>query len=79
MTFTDSKWDLPIVELHKLVQHAEGKLKAILINSPHNPTGYQIPVEVFEEIMKVAKDNDAWVLSDEVYRLLEPAGEVLVA
>ncbi len=42
--------------------------KMITINNPNNPTGSWIPVETMEEIIKIAKSVDAYVLCDEVYR-----------
>lgn len=40
---------------------------AILINSPHNPTGMMLTRDELEQIAQIAKDNDLWVISDEVY------------
>lgn len=41
--------------------------KAILINSPSNPTGTLIGREVMEQLARIAIKYDLWVLSDEVY------------
>ncbi|MBT5855976.1 aminotransferase class I/II-fold pyridoxal phosphate-dependent enzyme [bacterium] len=41
--------------------------KAIVLCYPNNPTGQSIPRDVLEAIAKVAKANDLWVLSDEIY------------
>ncbi|KAJ3410841.1 transcriptional repressor general negative regulator of transcription subunit 4 [Chytridiales sp. JEL 0842] len=76
MTFQESKWNLPMDKLQLLIDQAGRKLKAIFINSPHNPTGYQLSRSQFKDILRIADENDVWVLSDEVYRLLEPAGAV---
>lgn len=43
------------------------KTKAILINSPHNPTGVVQPKKILEKLMKIAEENDLLILSDEVY------------
>ncbi|MCX6769554.1 MAG: pyridoxal phosphate-dependent aminotransferase [Candidatus Micrarchaeota archaeon] len=48
-----------------------GKLDAMIVNSPHNPTGHQFGKGEFEEIVDIARKNDAILFSDEVYRLLE--------
>lgn len=41
--------------------------KMILINSPHNPTGYVMTEEEMKEIAQFAVDNDLIVVSDECY------------
>ena len=51
-------------ELRKLITT---KTKAILLNSPSNPTGMIIKKEVLEEIAFIAKENDLFVISDELY------------
>jgi aminotransferase len=44
--------------------------KAILINSPANPTGGVAGREVLEELAKIAIENDLIVITDEVYQHL---------
>ncbi len=41
--------------------------RAILINSPHNPTGAVLSEEKIREIYKIAEENDLYLISDEVY------------
>lgn len=43
------------------------KTKAIIINSPNNPTGAVFSTELFQQIANVAIENDLYILSDEVY------------
>lgn len=51
--------------------YVKGKTKALVINSPNNPTGEVISKKALEEIAKVAVELDLFVISDEVYgRLL---------
>ena len=48
--------------------------KLIVLNSPANPTGGVMPSGDVEEVARVATENDAWVLTDEIYsRLVYPA------
>ena len=47
-----------------------GKTKALLINSPNNPTGHVLPRENLEQIAQVACELDLLVISDEVYNTL---------
>ena len=44
-----------------------GQTKAIVINTPANPTGAVFPPEVVRAIVRLAKDRDLYVVSDEVY------------
>ncbi len=43
------------------------KTKMIVINSPQNPTGSVLSREDVAGIAEIAKDNDLWLLSDEIY------------
>ncbi|MBU0758381.1 MAG: aminotransferase class I/II-fold pyridoxal phosphate-dependent enzyme [Nanoarchaeota archaeon] len=61
-------WELDIDFLNKNITE---KTKAIVINTPHNPTGYQIPIEKYKDIVNIAKKNGLFLFSDEVYRGLE--------
>lgn len=46
------------------------KTKAIIINSPSNPTGLVLPFENIKEIAELVKKYNLYVLSDEVYRTI---------
>jgi len=46
------------------------KTKAIIINSPSNPTGIVLPFEKLEQIAALAKKYGLWVVTDEVYRTI---------
>jgi aspartate aminotransferase len=41
--------------------------RAILVNSPNNPTGAVYPAELLEQIVVLARRHDLWVISDECY------------
>lgn len=43
------------------------KTRLIIINSPNNPTGSVISPEDLDEIYKIAKEKNIYLLSDEVY------------
>lgn len=47
-----------------------GKTKALLINSPNNPTGHVMTYEELAEIAELACELDLLVISDEVYNTL---------
>ncbi len=50
--------------------HITPRTKALIINTPNNPTGAVYPKELLEEISKVVKRNNIWLISDEVYEKL---------
>lgn len=53
------------------------KSKLLIINSPSNPTGRVIDPVEFEKIVRVAVENDIWVISDECYlQLVYPPHKV---
>jgi aspartate aminotransferase len=43
------------------------KTRAILINSPSNPTGAVIPETTLRALYALAREHDLWILSDEAY------------
>lgn len=43
------------------------KTKAILLNSPNNPTGAVFPKETMQAIADICIKHDLWLVSDEVY------------
>lgn len=43
------------------------KTKAIVLCTPNNPTGAVIPKPILEDILRLAKEHDLWVISDEIY------------
>ncbi|MFX0069507.1 MAG: pyridoxal phosphate-dependent aminotransferase [Candidatus Hermodarchaeota archaeon] len=43
------------------------KTKAILINSPNNPTGYALERHELDAIVEMVLENDLYLISDEVY------------
>lgn len=46
------------------------KTKAIIINSPHNPTGSVIKEEDIKELRKIVEGTNIFIISDEVYEHL---------
>ena len=55
-------------ELEKLIN---SKTKAILLNSPHNPTGAVQKKENIKKIVEIAKKHDILIFSDEVYEIFD--------
>lgn len=50
------------------------KTKAILINTPHNPTGMMLSEGETKLIVALAKENNAYIVADEVYEKLVYSG-----
>lgn len=49
--------------------------KAILVNTPNNPTGMVLSREEVELVIKLAVENNAYIISDEVYEKLIYSGQ----
>lgn len=54
-----------------LLKNIKPNTKLIVFNFSHNPTGYLPSKNDFEQIIKIAKEHNLYILSDEMYRLLE--------
>lgn len=54
-----------------LIKNIKPNTKLIVFNFSHNPTGYLPSKSDFEQIINIAKEHNLYVLSDEMYRLLE--------
>jgi methionine transaminase len=58
--FYDIDWDM----IKKLITV---NTKLIIINSPHNPTGKILKQEDIDQLIKITKNTDIVIISDEVY------------
>ncbi len=58
-------------DLNKIKKAITKKTRAIIINSPNNPTGYILNENELKTIAKIARDNDLWIISDEVYEVFD--------
>ncbi|MBS3795802.1 MAG: aminotransferase class I/II-fold pyridoxal phosphate-dependent enzyme [Candidatus Thorarchaeota archaeon] len=63
-TELEDSWEPEMSELEQQINPAT---KAIILNSPSNPTGKVLDESVFRRIVGLANDHDIFVLSDEVY------------
>jgi aspartate/methionine/tyrosine aminotransferase len=61
----ENGWSLDLDELRHLMRT---NTKAIIINTPHNPTGYLMSHSDYEAVHRFATENDLLLFSDEVYR-----------
>ena len=67
------KWQIDWDELETTVTSGT---KLIAICNPNNPTGAQLNQEEVQRICSIARNAEAWILSDEVYRGAERVGEL---
>lgn len=51
----------------KIAAQVTSKTKAILVNSPGNPTGYALSNSEVDAAIEVAKQHDLWLIYDEIY------------
>ena len=64
----ENNWEL---DIDFLKQNIRKNTKAIILNLPHNPTGYLMDKNKLEQIIKIAREKNIFVFCDEVYRFLE--------
>jgi aspartate aminotransferase/aminotransferase len=56
------------IDVHKVAAAITPGTKAIIVNSPGNPTGVVHPPETLRNLAKLAQERNVLLLSDEVYR-----------
>jgi aspartate/methionine/tyrosine aminotransferase len=61
----ENNWALDINELPRLLRK---NTKLLVVNTPHNPTGYLMSHEDFNSVQRFASENNLLLFSDEVYR-----------
>jgi aspartate aminotransferase len=62
--YESKNWAMDIDELERRVS---SKTKAVMINSPHNPTGGVLPMSDLERIAEMAQRHDFLIITDEIY------------
>ncbi len=65
---SQDKWALDLDELKRSLRP---NTRAIIFNTPHNPTGYLMPLDEYKALNALAQERDIILFSDEVYRELE--------
>lgn len=64
LEFLQTGWHL---DLEKLFSYVDDRTRAILINSPSNPTGWVMSKEEQLAVLEFCRQRGIWYLSDEVY------------
>ncbi|MCD2170206.1 aminotransferase class I/II-fold pyridoxal phosphate-dependent enzyme [Microbacterium sp. JC 701] len=57
-------------DLEQLAEAVTDRTRVILVNDPHNPTGTVFSREVLDEVVRLAHQHDAIIVTDEVYEHL---------
>jgi aspartate/methionine/tyrosine aminotransferase len=65
-------WQLDLGKLEGLVTP---RTKLVIVNFPHNPTGYLPSQDEWRALVQIVAQAGAWLFSDEMYRGLEYAPE----
>lgn len=61
----ENRWALDLDELRPMLRK---NTRAVVINTPHNPTGYLMGREEYDALHKLAQEKNLLLFSDEVYR-----------
>ena len=64
---SEANFEITAVSIRR---HLTAKTKAILINSPNNPTGRVATAEEMNIIAAIAQESDLYVIADEIYEKL---------
>ncbi|TFF96637.1 MAG: pyridoxal phosphate-dependent aminotransferase [Promethearchaeota archaeon] len=62
--YEKNEFNVDIAEIKRAIT---SKTKALIINSPSNPTGQIIPRETLDELAELMEKHKFWVISDEIY------------
>lgn len=63
------------VTAQQIADAVTDKTKAVIINSPGNPTGMIYSKEELQQIADVCREKDIWIISDEIYEKLVYGGK----
>lgn len=65
---SDGTWTYSMADVENLVSK---NTQLVIVNFPHNPTGFSPNLEQYEMLIDVCRNNDVYVFSDEMYRFLD--------
>ena len=67
------------LRLEQMREHVTPRTKAIIVNSPCNPTGHMLSSAEIESIATLALEHDLYIISDEIYEKLNFDGRPAVS
>ncbi|MCY4062505.1 MAG: pyridoxal phosphate-dependent aminotransferase [Chloroflexi bacterium] len=79
VTIETSSDDNYRLRLEHLREHITPRSKALIINSPCNPTGHMLSSEEIESVATLALEEDLYIISDEIYEKLNFDGRPAVS
>ena len=65
---SNGNWSYSIADFEDLVSK---NTQLVIVNFPHNPTGFSPNLEQYKMLIDVCRNNDVYVFSDEMYRFLD--------
>lgn len=68
-TTLETKWEPSIEQINSAINE---NTRMIVLNYPNNPTGKELPENIQDGIIEIAKKHDLYVLSDEIYSEYAP-------
>ena len=63
-TTLEERWDPSLKQIENTIN---ANTKMIVLNYPNNPTGKILPEKLQDDIIEIAKKNNLYILSDEIY------------
>lgn len=63
------------LDLQRLVDAITPRTRAIVVNTPANPTGWTATREELQAILDIARERGLWIVADEIYGRFFYAGE----
>ena len=63
-TVLEDKWEPSLKQIENTIN---ANTKMIVLNYPNNPTGKILPEKLQDDIIEIAKKNNLYILSDEIY------------
>lgn len=63
-TTLENRWEPSTDEIKHIINT---NTKMIVLNYPNNPTGKILPIDIQDKIVEIAKQNNLYILSDEIY------------
>ncbi len=68
----DGNWTLDLNKLENSINNkTNARTRLLIINFPHNPSGFLPSPDLFEDIISLARRNNIYILSDEMYWMSE--------
>jgi aspartate/methionine/tyrosine aminotransferase len=67
LQLVNSRW---VININQLLSCISSTTKAVLINSPNNPTGWVMTSEQMQQLLVHCRQTGTWIVSDEAYERL---------